>query len=59
MDHKYDRDNKYGKAHEDASDALNRTVEQIDAEIGKFITAMFPEQSEKYKRGVRSPFFVQ
>ena len=57
--HKYDRDNKYGKAHEDASDALSRTVEQIDAEIGKFMTAMFPEQSWKYKRGVRSPFFVQ
>ena len=57
--HVYNPDNKYGKAHEDASDALNRAVEQIDTEIGQFMTALFPEQSWKYKRSGRNPFFVQ
>ena len=57
--HTYNRDNKYGKAHEDANDALVNAVEQIDSEIGQIMTSLFPDQSWKYNRGARKPFFVQ
>ena len=57
--HKYNRDNKYGKAYEDASDALNRAVEQIDTEIGQAMSQFFPENAWKYKNGNRKPFFVR
>ena len=57
--HKYNRDNKYGKAYEDASNALNRAVEQIDTEIGQAMSQFFPENAWKYKNGNRKPFFVR
>lgn len=55
----YNRDNKYGKAHENASDALVKAVEQIDTEIGQIMTQLIPENAWKYSRGTRAPFFVQ
>ena len=57
--HVYNRDNKYGKAHENASDALVKAVEQVDAEIGQIMTQLVPENAWKYSRGTRAPFFVQ
>ena len=57
--HVYNRDNKYGKAHEDASDALVKAVEQVDTEIGQIMTQLVPENAWKYSRGTRAPFFVQ
>lgn len=57
--HTYNRDNKYGKTHEDINDALVNAVEQIDSEIGQIMTSLFPDQAWKYNRGVRKPFFVQ
>lgn len=57
--HTYNRDNKYGKAHEDANDALVNAVEQIDSEIGQIMTSLLPDQAWKYNRGTRKPFFVQ
>ena len=57
--HVYNRDNKYGKAHENASDALVKAVEQVDTEIGQIMTQLVPENSWKYSRGTRAPFFVQ
>ena len=57
--HKYNRYNKYGKAHEDASDVLNRAVEQIDTEISQAMSQFFPENAWKYKNGNRKPFFVR
>ena len=57
--HVYNRDNKYGKAHENASDALVKAVEQVDTEIGQIMTQLVPENAWKYSRGTRAPFFVQ
>ena len=57
--HVYNRDNKYGKAHENASDALVKAVEQVDTEIGQIMTKLVPENAWKYSRGTRAPFFVQ
>lgn len=57
--HVYNRDNKYGKAHENASDALVKAVEQVDTEIGQIMTQLIPENAWKYSRGTRAPFFVQ
>lgn len=57
--HVYNRDNKYGKAHENASDALVKAVEQVDTEIGQIMTRLVPENAWKYSRGTRAPFFVQ
>lgn len=57
--HVYNRDNKYGKAHENASDALIKAVEQVDTEIGQIMTKLVPENAWKYSRGTRAPFFVQ
>lgn len=57
--HVYNRDNKYGKAHEDASDTLIKAVESVDDEIGQIMTQLVPENAWKYSRGTRAPFFVQ
>lgn len=57
--HVYNRDNKYGKTHENASDALVKAVEQVDTEIGQIMTKLVPENAWKYSRGTRAPFFVQ
>ena len=57
--HIYNRNNKYGKAHEDANDALVKTVEQVNPEISRIMVQLFPDQSKKYDKDIRKPFYVQ
>lgn len=57
--HVYNRNNKYGKTHEDANDALVKTVEQINPEISRIMVQLFPNQAKKYDKDIRKPFYVQ
>ena len=57
--HIYNRNNKYGKIHEDANDALVKTIEQINPEISRIMVQLFPDQAKKYDKDIRKPFYVQ